>query len=208
MKLHEKFWNRIAARYARTPVADEGAYQAKLVKTREYLTPQSRVFELGCGTGSTAILHAPYVASLRAIDVSPKMIEIARAKAEAKNLDNVTFEIGSIEDVEVPDESYDVVMAHSILHLLENKEAALAKARAMLVPGGVLVSSTTCLGDSLTAKAIGYSVAAVSYTGLLPYVSVFSSEELERSIEDSGFTIEHDWRPRARAALFLIARRT
>jgi 2-polyprenyl-3-methyl-5-hydroxy-6-metoxy-1,4-benzoquinol methylase len=106
----------------------------------------------------------------------------------------------------VPDGSYDVVMAHSILHLLKNKDAALAKSRAMLAPGGVFVSSTTCLGDSLAAKAIGHSVAAVSYTGLLPFIAVFSSEQLKRSFVDAGFAIEHEWRPTTRAALFLVAR--
>ncbi len=50
------------------------------------------VLEFGCGTGTTAITHAPYVKHIRAIDISSNMIEIAQRKADAKNIKNVTFE--------------------------------------------------------------------------------------------------------------------
>ena len=53
-----RFWNRIAGKYARQPISDEETYEKKLAITRKYLTPESEVFEFGCGTGSTAILHA------------------------------------------------------------------------------------------------------------------------------------------------------
>jgi cyclopropane fatty-acyl-phospholipid synthase-like methyltransferase len=56
-----KFWDRIAERYSKQPVADEAAYQKKLQVTREYFRPDMEVLEFGCGTGSTAIAHAPYV---------------------------------------------------------------------------------------------------------------------------------------------------
>ena len=41
------------------------------------------VLEFGCGTGGTAIIHAPYVKHIRAIDISGNMIAIAKGKAEA-----------------------------------------------------------------------------------------------------------------------------
>ena len=81
-----KFWDRIAKRYSKRPVADEAAYQKKLQVTREYILPDMEVLVLGCGTGSTAIAHAPYVKHILAIDISPKMIDIAQGKAEAKNV--------------------------------------------------------------------------------------------------------------------------
>ncbi len=207
MKRYEKFWDWIAKRYARSPVRDEAAYRAKLEKTREYFTARTKVFEFGCGTGSTAIYHAPYVERILAIDVSPNMIAIARAKAEAKQLANVRFEVGSIEDIEAPAASYDVVMAHSILHLLKDPDAALAKAHAMLVPGGVFVSSTTCMGDAAVMRAIGYAVAAASATGFLPHIAVFSSGELIERMKSAGFAVEYEWRPHANAALFVVARK-
>ena len=75
------FWDRIAERYSKRPVADEAAYQKKLQVTREYFQPDMAVLEFGCGTGSTTITHSPYVRHIRAIDISSKMIEIAKGKA-------------------------------------------------------------------------------------------------------------------------------
>lgn len=113
-----RFWDRIAERYSRQPVADEAAYQRKLQVTREYLRPDSEVFEFGCGTGSTALAHAPHVRRIHAIDISSRMIEIARGKADRAPAENVTFERSTIEQVEVSDQSFDVVLGLSILHLL------------------------------------------------------------------------------------------
>lgn len=91
-----KFWDRIAAKYARTPVPDEQVYQKKLQITRSYFSPQMRILEFGCGTGSTAIAHAPYVEHIHAIDFSANMLEIARAKLGAGKINNIVFEQQSI----------------------------------------------------------------------------------------------------------------
>ena len=63
-----RFWDKIAERYSKQPVADESAYQKKLKVTREHFRPDMEVLEFGCGTGSTAIAHAPYVKHIQAID--------------------------------------------------------------------------------------------------------------------------------------------
>jgi ubiquinone/menaquinone biosynthesis C-methylase UbiE len=86
MNASAKFWNKIAEGYSRQPIADETAYQKKLQVTREYFQPSMNVLEFGCGTGSTAIAHAPYVQHIRAIDFSANMIAIAQAKADAQNI--------------------------------------------------------------------------------------------------------------------------
>lgn len=105
-----KFYDQIAERYAKQPIADEAAYQKKLQVTQEYFNPDMEVLEFGCGTGSTAIIHASYVKHIRAIDISSKMIEIAQGKAEANNINNVTFEQLTIEELTVADETIDVVL--------------------------------------------------------------------------------------------------
>ena len=68
------FWDKVAERYSKKPVADEAAYQTKLRVTREYFRPDMQVLEIGCGTGSTAIAHAPFVEHICATDISPKMM--------------------------------------------------------------------------------------------------------------------------------------
>ena len=75
MRQPSKFWDKRAEGYSKSPVADEESYQKKLQVTREYLKPDMEILEFGCGTGSTAITHAPCVKHIRAIDVSSKMLE-------------------------------------------------------------------------------------------------------------------------------------
>ncbi|NET40386.1 MAG: class I SAM-dependent methyltransferase [Cyanothece sp. SIO1E1] len=149
MTTSTKFWDKIAEGYSRQPIADKAAYQKKLQVTREYFQPSMEVLEFGCGTGSTAIAHASYVQHIRAIDFSSNMIEIAQAKADAQNVKNVTFEQASIDELSVPDRTYDAVLGLNVLHLLENKEAVIAKIYNMLQPGGLFITSTVCLGDTM-----------------------------------------------------------
>ena len=99
------FWNWTAERYSRQAIADEASYQKKLAITQKYLTPDMHVVEFGCGTGSTAIVHAPAVKTYHAIDVSEKMIEIARGKAAEAGISNLSFTVGTLEEANVPDSS-------------------------------------------------------------------------------------------------------
>ncbi len=200
-----RFWDRMAERYARTPINNEAAYRKKLQVTRRYLKPDMRVLELGCGTGATSIEHAPFVEQIRAVDISPKMIEIASRKAQEAGVSNVAFEASTIETLDVPDASVDVVLMLSILHLLDDRDVELARAFRMLRPGGVLVSNTACLGDSM--RWLGLILPVAGRLGLLPMVRIFSAGELEASISGAGFSIEHRWRPAPADALFIIARR-
>ncbi len=198
-----EFWDRIAERYARKPVADEATYQKKLAITREYFRPEMKVFEFGCGTGSTAISHAPHVAHIDAVDISPNMIDIALRKAAAEGIDNVTFEVSSIEEFGAADASYDVVLGLSILHLVENKEEIIARVHRMLKPGGIFVTSTACIGDANIF--IRLMVPLARLLGLAPLVKVFTTGDLVQAITAAGFTIDQQWSPGKNKALFLVA---
>ena len=188
-----KFWDKIAERYSKQPIIDEAAYQKKLQVTQKYFKPNMEVLEFGCGTGSTTIIHAPYVKHIRAIDVSSEMIKIAQGKAEAQNINNVTFEQLTIEELTVADETFDVVLGLNILHLLENKKEVIAKVYKMLKPGGVFVTSTMCLGDTMKWFKVIASIG--KFFGLMPLVKVFTTKELENSSIDAGFTIDYHWQP-------------
>ena len=91
------------------------------------------------------MIHSPYVKHILATDISPNMIEIGRIKASAEGIENITFEVATCDEVSEPDGSLDAVLAMNVLHLLEDKEAVIEKVYRMLKPGGVFVSSTSCL---------------------------------------------------------------
>ena len=206
MNKSARFWDRIAKRYSKSPVADEASYQKKLQVTREYFRPDMDVLEFGCGTGSTAIAHAPYVKQIHAIDISSKMIEIARGKADAEKIENVDFEQLTIEEINVADQSFDAVLGLSILHLLEDKEAVIAKVYELLKPGGIFVTSTICIGDTMM-KFIEFIVPAGRFLGLMPLVRVFTAIELEESLTSVGFDIDYQWQPGKGKSLFIVAKK-
>ena len=205
MSGQQAFWNRMADRYAAQPVADETAYQTKLAATRRLLRPDMELFEFGCGTGSTALIHAANVRHIRAVDFSERMIEIAQGKAEKAGTKNVTFEVGSIENVDLAPESLDMVLGMSILHLLKNKEAAIAKIFRALKPGGYFLTSTACLGDMM--PVIRFVAPLGNRLGFLPHLDVMTQNQLRSAMETAGFAVEHEWLPQKKAAVFMIARK-
>lgn len=198
-----KFWDRIAERYAQQPIADEASYQTKLEITRGHLRPDMCVLEFGCGTGSTAIAHAPYVAHIRAIDISARMIAIARCKADAAGIANIDFEQADIGNLDAADGAFDAVLGLSILHLVDDRTAVLARVHRVLRPGGVFVSSTACLGDGM---AWFRPIAAIAgWLGFLPTIKFFGRTDLESAIAAAGFEIAQSWQPGKGKAVFIVA---
>jgi ubiquinone/menaquinone biosynthesis C-methylase UbiE len=201
-----RFWDRMAERYNSKPVDDETAYERRLEATRDYFRPDMEMLEFGCGTGTTAIAHAPFVRQVLATDFSSKMLGIARRKAAAASVGNVRFEQSSIDEFDAPGESFDAILCLSVLHLLRDRDAAIAKIGRLLKPGGIFVSSTVCMGDTMRFFKLIAPLARV--LGVLPMLSVFTREELLASIARAGLVIEHESLPGKGKSVFVVARKS
>ncbi|WP_020592546.1 class I SAM-dependent methyltransferase [Kiloniella laminariae] len=199
------FWDKIAVKYSKRPVGNEAAYQQKLQKSREYFRSDMEVLEIGCGTGTTALSHAPFVKHIRATDISSEMLKIARDKAKAQNIKNVTFEQSDIDHLTVPDQSLDAALALSLLHLVENKEDVIKRVYKMLKPGGYFITSTVCLGDNM--KYFKLIAPIGKFFRLMPLLKIFSAKEMETALTDAGFEIDHLWQPEKAVSIFIIARK-
>jgi ubiquinone/menaquinone biosynthesis C-methylase UbiE len=205
MNKDARFWDKRADKYSKRPVSDQETYETKLEITRGYFRPDSEVLEIGCGTGSTALSHAPHVKHVLATDISPAMIEIAKDKAEAGHVENVTFEVSAADSHGIPESRYDVIMAHNLLHLLKNPEAVIEAAFRGLKPGGVFVTSTACIGDMSWYFRI---IAPVGhFLKLIPFVNVFTQAQLKQDHIDAGFQVDQEWLPKKNAAVFMVARK-
>ncbi len=200
------FWDRIANSYSKKPVPSEKVYERKLEITRQYLTPHSAVVEIGCGTGTTAIKHAPFVSHILAADISKKMIEIARKKSLKNRVINVDFEQSSIDDLEVDSSTKDAVLAMSVLHLIKDRDAVIEKACSWLKPGGVMVTSTTCLRSWFMVFTPIFFLA--NKLGLLPMVFRITHASLIESFKRAGFQIEEYWEPEKTDTVFIVAKKT
>jgi ubiquinone/menaquinone biosynthesis C-methylase UbiE len=182
-----RFWDRLARKYATDPIKDVAGYERTLARTRQLLSASATVLEVGCGTGTTALKLAPSVSRILATDISAEMIAIAQEKATAEASTNVTFTVAPASGDVGTEGLYDAVLAFNVLHLIGNRTAALAEARRVLKPGGLLISKTPCLSEMNPFIQIAVPIAR--WLGKAPSVSFFDAAMLEADIAQAGFTI-------------------
>ena len=197
-----EFWDRVAPGYSKRPISDSDSYARKLAATQALMRPNMKVLEFGCGTGSTALEHAPHVAHIEATDVSAAMIAIGRQKAEDAGIVNVSFRQSGVEEFDA-DDSYDMVLALNLLHLLPDRMAALSKIHRLLKPGGLFISSTVCLADRMWF--LRPVIPVLQWIGKAPYVSFVGANDVLREVAVAGFEEREHWAHGRTNSLFLIA---
>ncbi|MDO6563168.1 class I SAM-dependent methyltransferase [Amphritea sp. 1_MG-2023] len=188
----DKFWDKTAEKYSKKAVPDEEKYQNKLAETQAFLSEDMHVLEFGCGTGTTALHHAAAVRKIDAIDISQKMIEIARGKAAKAEINNVAFTLGTLKDFNAGACSFDAVLGLNVIHLVANRTELIAEVARILKPGGVFVSSTGCLGNS-SFRFLKFIAPLFKLTGLIPDIFIVSEAQLADEIKNAGFSIERQW---------------
>jgi ubiquinone/menaquinone biosynthesis C-methylase UbiE len=204
MKSPQTFWDKMAPRYAKSPIKDEKTYEKKLAITQEYFRPDWSVLEFGCGTGSTAVIHAPYVKHILATDISGKMLEIAESKAQDSGIENIRFQQGTLDTLDLEAESFDAVLGLNILHLLENPKAAIDRVSTLLKPGGMFVSSTVLIAELKFHWRL--LIPAMQVFGFAPYVNSFTKQELVTMLLNAGFSIDYEWQP-GKETVFIVAKK-
>ena len=185
------FWDKIAPKYATDPIRDMEAYEYTLGRTQSYLTKDDRVLEIGCGTGSTALLLAPHVREIVGTDVSPGMIRIAQDKVDDATT-NARFRAASAEKSAQTTESFNAVLGFNLFHLVDRAEDIFADIHRLLPNGGYFISKTPCLADpSVGFKRFLFKamIPPMQWIGKAPSVQFFTQRELEQAIEFAGFEI-------------------
>ena len=210
MRTDASFWDKIARKYARDPIKDMEAYEYTLGRTRSYLKPTDKALELGCGTGSTALLLAPSVAHITASDFSEGMLEVGREKAQAEAVENINFANVDVA-ASISEEVYDVIMGFNLFHLVKDMGAAFAEVHARLKPGGLFISKTPCLSEpglGLKFGILKLAIPVMQLVGKAPFVNLMSIRELEAAVTDAGFEIiESGNFPATPPSRYLVARR-
>ena len=197
MQKEAKFWDSVAEKYANSKITDEVAYNYTLERTRSYLTNEDEVLEIGCGTGSTALLLANSVKRLTASDISKEMIRIGAEKAQNKGINNIHFIAAEVSDVELGSHaegknSFDAVLAFNILHLLQDLPQSLEHINKMVKPGGYFISKTTCKPTnkiSFKLLAMMTILPVMQVLGKAPFVKLRKSNEFDEFITSAGFNI-------------------
>ena len=98
-----------------------------------------RVVDLGCGAGTDSLVAAQMVGQnghVTSIDMTPEMLEKARAATAELGMTNVDFLEGEIERLPLANESVDVVISNGVIDLVPDKDAVFAEIFRVLRPGG------------------------------------------------------------------------
>lgn len=97
------------------------------------------ILDVGTGTGFFAVLLAQQGHRVEGIDLTPAMLEEARRLAKQRNLD-ITFREMDAQNLEYPNDSFDVVISRNLTWTLPDPERAYAEWFRVLKPGGVLLN--------------------------------------------------------------------
>ncbi|MEV0601443.1 methyltransferase domain-containing protein [Streptomyces sp. NPDC050315] len=150
------YWNSAAERFDDEPdhgLRDPAVRAAWGDRLRDWLPAgPSDVLDLGCGTGSLALLAAEQGHRVTGIDRSPRMVDKARAKFAAARFGDRTpagrLMVGDAAEPPVGERQFDVVLVRHLLWALPDPEAALRRWIRLLRPGGRLVLIEGRWGES------------------------------------------------------------
>lgn len=105
------------------------------------------LIDWGCGNGELTLPLSPHFDRVRAVDVSDERISIAEEAARREGIENVEWQVGKAEDLEIAPESCDLVTSASAFHWMD-RELLSARAFEGLKPGGA-VALTGGAGDDI-----------------------------------------------------------
>ena len=176
------FWDKVSGVYDLFEnIYNKSVYQATGESVAKYIKNTDRVLECACGTGAISIFIAPVCKNLFVSDYSVGMLKQARKKL--KNYDNIDYRRVDITDIEAEDNSFDVVVAGNVIHLLPDPQRAMNELTRVCKDGGRLVIPTYINGDEGTNKL------AVKFLEKLgaSFKCQFDAESYEKFFEDMGY---------------------
>jgi len=153
-----------------------------------YVTANDEVLEIGCGTGTLAILCAEKGALVVGFDMSYQMLAIARRKVTERNLtDRVQLrEMAAIEmDRNFGDETFDKIVSTLVFSefYLDEQKYVLREAHRILRPGGFIIIADEVRPDSLWKRAVHLFVRVPLM--IVTYVLTQASTKALKGIEDA-----------------------
>ncbi len=101
--------------------------------------PFRRLVDLGSGTGRMLTLLGPHAEAALGLDLSQRMLNLARNRVTEAGLAGCELRHGDIFATRLPDASADLVVVHQVLHYLADPAVAVREAARIVAPGGKLI---------------------------------------------------------------------
>ena len=206
MNKSEKFWDNRSKEYDKQENKYEHDYSKIIERTKKFLNLDDIALDYACGTGIITNKIADNVKEIHGIDISSKMIAVAKRKAAERKIQNATYTQSTIFNDGYKKESFNVILAFNILHLVEDSQKVMHRINELLKPGGLFISATSCMREKKTF--IGILLFLLSKIRVIPHTKFFKFSELEGLIANGNFQIIetedlHDTSP----AYFVVAKK-
>ncbi|MBB6123160.1 ArsR/SmtB family transcription factor [Sphingobium subterraneum] len=130
---HAEEWDAIRSLYV--PEGQVEAAMQAMVRGE----PLGRLLDVGTGTGRMIELFGAQADHVTALDRSPEMLRLARAKLPEEGVDRYDLLLGDFSDLPLADASIDTVTVHQVLHYAQSPETVIAQAARVLSVGGRLL---------------------------------------------------------------------
>ena len=206
MDKSEKFWDRRSKEYEKNEEKYEQTYNKTVEITKSLLTINDVVLDFGCGTGIITNNLAQNVKEIHAIDISSKMIDVARRKADERELTNIIYSQSTIFDDRYKKESFKVILAFNILHLIKDPQTGIQRINDLLKPGGLFISETPCLRQKRSILSI--LLFLPRKIGLVPFTNFLKFSELEELLTEGDFhLIENKKILESPPKMFIVAKK-
>jgi ubiquinone/menaquinone biosynthesis C-methylase UbiE len=155
------------------------------------LKKSDTILDLGAGTGYIAIPAAKMVEGLvYALDKDPEMLEVIKSRAQDEHITNIKSVKGSIDDIPLPDDSIDIVLASLVLHEVKPVSKSLQQIKRVLKEGGY------CLCFEFENKESPIKGPPMNIR--------ISSSTMEQELINAGFTIIQKSFPRDHVYIFVV----
>jgi len=177
----------MASKYAASPISNIEAYEKKIEKLKSYLSAENHVLDIGCGTGTQCGDLANNIKHVTGIDISSKLLAIAKQRKTERKIENVDFIQTTVFDERFKPGSFDVVMAFYVLHFFEDIDEVVRRIHRLLKPDGLFILEAVCLGEK--NKILGQLVRMAGKLGFLPLINLLTNRQIEQTLEQAGFSI-------------------
>jgi SAM-dependent methyltransferase len=156
----------------------------------DVVAPPGPVADLGCGPGAHALALARRGYHVVGVDGSPRMVEVARARAAREEVP-ATFDVHDLtEPLRFPDASLGGALAILVLQHLAHPEAFIAETRRCLRPGGhLLITAPVRDGSTPASQNLYWRMRAACYLRLPGVVRSYDTTSLPRLVDDQGLTV-------------------
>lgn len=176
-------WDRVAGIYDLTSGRRNREVNDKMVHfIASKVQAEDVVLECACGTGLITQVIQPLCGQLIATDLSVNML--AQTRKKCGKASNLTVELADITHLQYPSNSFDLVIAGNIIHLLNNPKKALDELSRVCRDGGRIIVPTYVQKDG---EKPSLWIKLLRFFGI-PIKNSFSFKEYQQLFKDAGYS--------------------